>query len=1065
VRNVVSHDYFTAVFDASRTTNEILSYSGSFTTHKKKLFILVRLSLIFSRPPPDPLAGQTISDVRVGAVLSWADRILGLMQPSTILEAIEVTTAYLLGQIDASTIALPEDPVARREIVEPKLREILAASLEFVFSEDRLRDGSHNDAATMQRLFGGLVGTCVRACLATGDVDWLFDDLYERYEQNGIEGIFLERIEPFVLSGSVHALPPSVNQRIIAIHEERGQYEAAQRIIWHVDPEFLDINQVLGLCQRKKLYDALIYVYTRSMHDYIAPIVELSVLIRRIQQHRKQRPRRIGDGEEAGGSEAEDSASFVTMHGEDVEATVPDAYKIFAYISQALAGLSYPSKDALPYEEGIAARNSIYSFLFSGRTLAWPERGGKPVLTSDEEGSVEPPYPYLRLLLRFDAEAMLDALDLAFEEPYLDDDVPGKPLNRQLVVNLLLEVMGPDSDDFSPVDRTFLHIFVARNLPKYPQYIELRPSVLHQILVGLASDPDQSTTDDRQLAAEYLLSSYTPHDGEAMIALFERASFFRILRSIYRGERRWAALASTYLRDPDVGADIFGFLRETLKLATRANGTQRNELAETILDAVPSLVQADEAGLQQTADLVDTFLPTHHAEVIERLASSPWRQFAYLRCLLEPAFSDTHDSSSPSKDRAPSTRLDTPQRLQYLSLLCTHEPAHVIRYLEGDAGRLASEEEALRICEEAEVFDALVWATDRGGETKKALDRVDETLESRTELLVRTMLGAPAGLEEEEEEDQEREGEGGRRMFETNSTPTDSILDQISAISKVAIQICVKRTSGAERTKEMTGEDLWFRLLSSLVATVRAVRAIAPAPPRRSDLSSSHRRTSGASVVFHDDDPHPLSPRASDTLSSLIPTALSSLVSTTSTRDVSFPTLMRRLIDSNARSPAADRSYSEFKAIVTSMLDTYVFEGDLLALTSKISAQDLFHHVEKLKLERDRGWRAGGECCEDCLQPVWGPQGQGSPPMTRSASVSMVVETLGMTGRPRMKKRPSLKGKEVDWPADIAAFTPTPMLDPPRGIVIGSDGRLWHQSCHLLSRVRGGGAAPYRMGR
>ena len=31
---------------------------------------------------------------------------------------------------------------------------------------------------------------------------------------------------------------------------------AAQRIIWHVDPEYLDINQALGLCQRQKLYDA-----------------------------------------------------------------------------------------------------------------------------------------------------------------------------------------------------------------------------------------------------------------------------------------------------------------------------------------------------------------------------------------------------------------------------------------------------------------------------------------------------------------------------------------------------------------------------------------------------------------------------------------------------------------------------------------------------------------------------------------------------------------------------------------------------------------------------------------
>jgi hypothetical protein len=180
------------------------------------------------------------------------------MKPGSILEAIEVTTAYLNGQVDASTIILPDDPTSRRDLVDPKLREILSASLDFVFSEERLRDGSHNDGASMQRLFEGLVGTCVRACLATGDTDWLFDELYERYERNGIESIFLGRIESFVLAGSVHALPPSVSQRLIAIHEERGEYEAAQRIIWHVDPEYLDIDQALGLCERQRLYDALI---------------------------------------------------------------------------------------------------------------------------------------------------------------------------------------------------------------------------------------------------------------------------------------------------------------------------------------------------------------------------------------------------------------------------------------------------------------------------------------------------------------------------------------------------------------------------------------------------------------------------------------------------------------------------------------------------------------------------------------------------------------------------------------------------------------------------------------
>ncbi|GJN91064.1 hypothetical protein Rhopal_004079-T1 [Rhodotorula paludigena] len=1062
IRSIVSSDVYTSALPPALSDYDSLAYSASFAVFKRKLFLL------------------GTSDLRAGAVLTWADRILALMQPATILDAIETTTAYLQGKVDASTIPLPEDPDERRDVLEPKLREILNASLDFVFSEERLRDGSHSDGDTIQRLFEGLVGTCVRACLVLGDADWLFDELYERYEQNGIEGIFLDRIEPFVLGGAMHTLPPSVSQRLIAIHAERRQFDAVQRIVWRVDPQNLDLNQVLGLCQREKLYDALIHVQTRALHDYVAPLVELFGLIRRIQQHRKRRPKRIGegngvDGVHDDGSDVEDALEAdgglwrsVTQLDQDVEATVPDAYKVFAYLSQELVGQSYPTGTALEYGEAVKARDELYGFLLSGSTRTWPAKGGRSVLTSDEDGAAEPTYPYIRLLLRFDTEATLDTLDLAFEDSYLDgedDEVASsRRVSRQRVLDLLLEIMSlsssfgspDDADDFSPVDRTFLYIFVARNLPKYPQYLSLPVATLRDILVSLASDPDQSTVDDRQLAAEYLLSTYTPTDSDTLIPLFERAGFFRILRSIYRGERRWAALAATYLRDPDVASDVFGFLRETLKLAAKASATQKADLASTILDAVPTLVQVDETGLQQTADLVDTFLPSHHAEVVDRLATSHWRAFAYLRCLLEPSYAGMADTTAVSSaDRLPSKHVDDALRRRYLSLLCAHEPQHVVRYLESEPSRVSQDAEVLRICEEAESFDALVWALDKNGEPEAALQRADETLEARTELLVERLVASGGEVEED--------GAGSDEGV-LHGRSVEALLEQVTAVSAAATAVCVRRTTGRRRPKDPPPEDLWFRLLSSLVATVRSVRSVAPGPDKPRDKSASQRRISTASIIVHDEEDAagPLTPHAAELLSSLIPDALSSLVSTTSSHDVSFPRLVRRLIDSNASTPAANRSYAEFKAIVSSMLDTYSFEGDLLGLSSTITSQDLFEHVQEYQRERDRGWRPGptnpSGTCAECLEPVWGPQGAGtSPAMSRSASVSLVLESMGPGdgARPRMKKRPSIKGKEVDWP-DPPTHSPSgygspslPQLDPPRGVVVGRDGRLWHQTCHL----------------
>ena len=78
------------------------------------------------------------------------------------------------------------------------------------------------------------------------------------------------------------------------------------------------------------------------------------------------------------------------------------------------------------------------------------------------------------------------------------------------------------------------------------------------MLVGLAEARDESPSrEDRQLAAEYLLSAYQPHDSPDMLERFERAGYHRILRAAYRAERRWASLASVCLRDPELRDDIF----------------------------------------------------------------------------------------------------------------------------------------------------------------------------------------------------------------------------------------------------------------------------------------------------------------------------------------------------------------------------------------------------------------------------------------------------------------------------------------------------------------------------
>jgi vacuolar protein sorting-associated protein 8 len=148
----------------------------------------------------------------------------------------------------------------------------------------------------------------------------------------------------------------------------------------------------------------------------------------------------------------------------------------------------------------------------------------------------------------------------------------------------------------------FVHTFVACNMPKYPQFIQMAPSVLYHPC-RLTTDVDRSTHEDRQLAAEYLLSTYTPHDSEQLLRLFEDAGFYHILRTRHRQEGRWSPLLLAYLHDPDVQPqELFTNIDKIFTTTITAPTTARtrscdssvpaDDLRATVAMALPDLLGA-----------------------------------------------------------------------------------------------------------------------------------------------------------------------------------------------------------------------------------------------------------------------------------------------------------------------------------------------------------------------------------------------------------------------------------------------------------------------------------------
>lgn len=836
---------------------------------------------------------------------------MSFVQDGDFLNAIELARSYYVGEAPGNKNGLPDDIDLRKELVGGKMRDLLVASARYAFSEDRMTDGTHAslDGRGVDRtpLFEGLVAVACRACVALDDLEFLFEDLFQHYDDTGITKIYLQQLEPFILSNEIRFVPPRVTQRLVALHEEEGRPNYAERIIWHIDPACLDINQAINLCQRYDLYDALIYIYTQALHDYVAPIVELLGLIRKVRRYRKyQGSAHAGDIE--------------TRNDAVMEPVIMNACKVYPYLSNTLSGISYPSEQPLTADETSRAKEDIYKFIFSGRSDVWPTgEGGELVLTSDESGGVEPTYPYTRQLLRFDAELFLHSLDIAFED--LGDDTQRS--RRLAIIGILLEIIS--SGDLQPSDVTFVNIFVARNVSKYEHYLSIAPSTLHRILVGLAEDPDPSTREDRQLAAEHLLSVYTPRDSGLIIDLFTTAGFYRILQTRLRREKQWVPLLSAYLADPDIHSlelfhNVDGILAES---TGTGQGSLPPELLDIISSALPRLLRAN---LTNTAILVDKYTPDLHELALQNLDEDADRhRFLYLRHLLGPPNQDDNDENIEHLASGPSYRLPSRLRQLYVSLQCRYHPEQlidVLRYLPLD---FLDWEYVQGTCEANEVYYAIVWATNRQGDPKKALKQAARYQKRLTLKMVQDLALASRN---------------------TNDIRHD--IQSLQSIAQTGISICLEHSHNTSEN-DVSLEDIWFQLLSSQINCVQVL--------------SGYRSDSEGVMDNNNVQEHVLT-----ILRALVQTTFTSFVSISASRAVSFPHLFKRLV--NSASTPTGTQYTEFRIILTGMLESYRSDGDMLVITKHLVDRDLFEAVSDVARERARGWAPNGVVCTFCQNPL-----------------------------------------------------------------------------------------------
>uniref|UniRef100_A0A8C2PQL8 VPS8 subunit of CORVET complex n=1 Tax=Cyprinus carpio TaxID=7962 RepID=A0A8C2PQL8_CYPCA len=446
-------------------------------------------------------AGQIMylgtESVHIMTLRNWRERVDHLLKQEKFMEALSLAWSFQEGTAKA-VLGLFAEPAKRKGVVAEKMVEIL---LQYV---DR----------------------SLKKCPEQGKIqvmeDLLFNQIYPRLVENSVaRGVFLESLEPYILSERIGCLTAPVMRDLLSYFQENGMMDSVEGCLVHMDITNLDIQQVVQMCWDNQLYDAMIYVFNSGMNDYISPMEKLFQAI---------------------GPPLREGKPLTDEH-------VVMGNKLLVYISCCLAGRAYPLGD-IPEDLVPQVKNQVFEFLIR--------------LHSVEAAQEEEVYPYIRTLLHFDTREFLNVLALTFEDFKNDKQALEY---QQRIVDILLKVM-VDNSDFTPSQVGCLFTFLARQLAKPDNTLFVNRKLFDQVLEFLCSPDDDSRHTERQQVLLELLQvgGVVQFDEGHLLDLAEKAEFYQICEFMYDRKHLYDKIVDCYLKDPLRKEELFNYIHNILSM-------------------------------------------------------------------------------------------------------------------------------------------------------------------------------------------------------------------------------------------------------------------------------------------------------------------------------------------------------------------------------------------------------------------------------------------------------------------------------------------------------------------
>ncbi|XP_048170161.1 vacuolar protein sorting-associated protein 8 homolog isoform X3 [Corvus hawaiiensis] len=600
--------------------------------------------------------------VHVMTLRSWRERVDHLLKQERLTDALALAWSFYEG--------LTGDTSKRKAVIADRMVEILLH-----YTDRTLKKcPDQGKIQVMEQHFQDVVPVIVDYCLLLQRMDLLFNQIYDKMSENSVaKGIFLECLEPYILSDKLMGITAQVMKDLLLHFQDKNRLENLEACIVHMDITSLDIQQVVLLCWENRLYDAMIYVYNSGMNDFISPMEKLFKVI----------------------------APPLNAGKSLTDEQVVMGNKLLVYISCCLAGRAYPLGD-IPEDLVPLVKNQVFEFL---------------IRLHSSEGSVdEEVYPYVRTLLHFDTREFLNVLALTFEDFKNDKQAVEY---QQRIVDILLKVMVENSD-FTPSQVGCLFTFLARQLAKPNNTLFVNRTLFDQVLEFLCSPDDDSRHSERQQVLLELLQAggIVQFEESRLIQMAEKAEFYQICEFMYERQLRYDKIIGCYLRDPLRKEEVFNYIHNILSMPGYS-AEEKQLVWQKALDHIEELLVLSPG---KAADLA----AIHFSEQIKSIISNLQDQFLlfqFLRSLLDPREGINQDL------------LHLPPCIseQFIELLCQYSPDQVLETLKVlEYCRL---EETIQITQKHQLHEASSYLLEKKGDIHGAFLVMLERLQSKLLML------------------------------------------------------------------------------------------------------------------------------------------------------------------------------------------------------------------------------------------------------------------------------------------------------------------------------------------